>query len=155
MDDDTIIYKLAPTAEVDSDAWARRGEWMTFYKGTQTTNYIACHAKEALAGVAEASFAGRTDLMVLSFKAYHMQEEADLKIKIEAGEYQVTGGFIPYACLFCAPHLLTLDSDGKHVFPHLGPVSQGDAHVGVQDVDSDVSDDGMEAFDQHRFDEDD
>ena len=114
---------------------------------------------------AAAAYAGRDDVLLLSFIVESMVEEADLKIKYEAaasapggtGAFaNVYGGVIPYACLHAAPMLLKL-VDGKLVIPGIGSNDGGGADtIGASvDMDSDVEDDGMEPFDQHRFDEDD
>ena len=92
-----------------------------------------------------------------------METEADLKIKYEAaeppaaGEYpHAYGGPIPFACLTTAPVLLELGADGKHVIPELGALSSGAHEALEKDNESNSgTDDGMDRFDQHRFDEDD
>ena len=145
--DGQILYKLVPAADVPEDAWRTRLQWTTAFVGKQSTSFIHLLTGEQLAGAAAASFAGKTDVMLLSFAVERMVEEADLKVKMEAAEAasggsgafaHVYGGAIPYACLQFAPALLTI-ADGKHVFPP--PVGAAvapaaDSNVGAADGDT-------------------
>jgi len=159
-----VLYKLALAADVPDDAWKTRLNWTTAFVGDKSTKFISVYTADQLAGVAGA-FEGKSDVMVLSFCVETMEQEADMKIKFEAAEAEsggagafahCYGGPIPYACLYAAPALLPL-ADGKLVFPPLGPMGSGDGRAGYKEEDSEASgtDDGMEAFDQNRFDEDD
>lgn len=163
--DDQILYKLVPAADVPEDAWRTRLQWTTAFVGKQSTSFIHLLTGEQLAGAAAASFAGKTDVMLLSFAVERMVEEADLKVKMEAAEAasggsgafaHVYGGAIPYACLQFAPALLTI-ADGKHVFPNLesGVVGGVGGTYKEEEEDDSASEDGLEPFDQHRFDLDD
>lgn len=173
MSDTDILYKLVPSAEVPEDAWKTRNGWTTAYAGDQSKKFISLLTDDQVAGAAEASFAGRADVMLLSFVAEKMEQEADLKIKFEAAEAEsggsgkfahAYGGVIPFACLFAPPQLLEL-SDGKHIIPPLGPVAIAAAKAakdaaakeasGIEQDDEDWDNDTSEAFDQHRFDLDD
>ena len=163
MGEPEILYKLALAAEVPADAWKTRMGWTTAFVGTQTTKYITLHTVDQLAAAAEASFAGKADVMVLSFTVDSMRDDGDLKIKLEDGEYRAYGGVMPYACLYNAPVMLTLDG-GKHVFPPLGLAATAAAKAEADAAalksqeeasENSMSDDGLEPFDQHRFDLDD
>eukprot|EP00325_Prymnesiales_sp_UTEX-LB-985_P030448 CAMPEP_0174719046 /NCGR_PEP_ID=MMETSP1094-20130205/30726_1 /TAXON_ID=156173 /ORGANISM="Chrysochromulina brevifilum, Strain UTEX LB 985" /LENGTH=174 /DNA_ID=CAMNT_0015919301 /DNA_START=23 /DNA_END=547 /DNA_ORIENTATION=+ len=163
-DDAEHLYKLVLKADVPEDAWRTRLEWTQCFKGDTNKNFIPLLTGEQLASAAEASFAGRDDVMLLSFKVNSMEQEADLKIKYEAAESEaggsgpfphVYGGWIPYACLLGAPTVLEL-VDGKHVIPDLQLAITGT--VGVETIYADEDDydnDTSEAFDQHRYDCDD
>lgn len=161
---DEVLYKLVLAENVPEDCWRTRLDWTQCFKGDQSASFISLLKPEQLASAAEASFAGKTDVMLLSFAVERMVEEADLKVKFEAAESasggegpfaHVYGGFIPYACMESAPVLLTL-ADGKHVFPPLGvAVGMGNFSYKEEEEDNSGTDDGMEPFDQHRFDEDD
>ena len=160
----TTLYKLCAKAEISETAWRNRLGWTEAYAGTPGAKFIGLSTADQLAGVAETSFAGRDDVMLMSFNVESMIEEADLKIKYEAAEAaeggtgafpHAYGGVIPYACLQSQPTLLPL-SDGKHVFPPLGlTTAEVIANEKGEDSSEAATDDGMEPFDQHRFDEDD
>ena len=162
---DEVLYKLAPASEVPDDAWRTRLGWTSAFVGDPSKSFINLYTAEQLAG-ADAAFAGRADVMLLAFNVETMREEADLQVKFEAAEAaaggtgdfaHVHGGPIPYACLHATPALLALGDGGKHVFPPLGAAAAAGAggdHASDNESDS-ATDDGMEPFDQHRFDEDD
>lgn len=167
MPDTEVLYKLVPADAVPEDAWKTRNQWTGAYveKGKE---FISLLTAEQLAGAAEAYFAGRADIKLLAFVVEIMREEADLIIKFEAAESEkggsgefahAYGGPIPYACLQSAPATLEL-ADGKHVFPLTGSLAAAAGGVGPEktgndDDDATATDDGMEPFDQHRFDCDD
>ena len=164
MADAELLYKLTPADTVPEDAWKTRNQWTGAFveKGKA---FISLQTAEQLAGVAEASFAGRADVKLLIFVAEKLREEADIAIKFEAAESEkggsgefahAFGGPLPYACLKSEPVTLEL-ADGKHVFPLMGSLADdGVEKTGNEDAsDATASDDGMEAFDQHRFDCDD
>ena len=163
--DDPVLFKLALAADVPEDAWRTRLDWTTAFVGDQSASFIHLLTAEQLASTAAASFAGKTDVMLLSFSVERMVEEADLKVKFEAAEAasggagafaHIYGGAIPYACLQSAPVLLAV-ADGKHVIPNLESgvgVGVGGAYKEEEEEDS-ASEDGLEPFDQHRFDLDD
>jgi len=162
---DEILYKLAFSSSIPEDAWRTRLQWTSAFLGDQSTNFITLLTAAQLAGAAEAApFAGRDDVMLLSFKVESMREEADLQVKYEAAESEsggsgafvhVYGGGIPYACLHAAPATLEV-ADGKLVFPPMGSALGGSNEVENKGDESDTAtDDGLEPFDQHRFDEDD
>jgi len=157
MGDAEVLYKLASAADVPNDAWSNRLGWTQAYVGDgQESKFIRLFTAEQLAGVAEASFAGKSDVMLLSFTVETMLQEADLKVKFEGGDAQIHGGVIPYACLHAPPVLLELAEDGKHFFPLMGLGAKGLAGGDEgADEENSATDDGLEAFDQHRFDEDD
>lgn len=158
MGDPEVLYKLALAADVPENAWRTRLEWMTAFVGDKSTKFITLYSAEQLAAAAEASFAGRADVMLLSFSTEPMDKEADLKIKCEDGAFNVYGGAIPYACLHAAPVPLALGSDGKHTFPLLGEAAVAAALLLSEqqgEESEDGTDDGLEPFDQCRFDEDD
>ena len=163
---DEILYMLALAADVAEDAWRTRLGWTAAFVGAKSTKFINLFTDEQLASAAEASFAGKADLMLLSFNVESMREEADLKVKFEAAEstsggagafVHVYGGPIPYACLHAPPLLLTL-TDGKHVFPLMGAAA-AEAALLQQNVyesdDNPSDDDGLPQFDQHMYDLDD
>ena len=163
MGEPEILYKLALASEVPADAWKTRMGWTTAFVGTQSTKYITLCDIDKLAGEAAASFAGRADVMVLSFTVESMRDEGDLKIKLEEGEYRAYGGVIPFACLYSEPVQLTLDG-GKHIFPPLGLAATAAAKAEAEAAalksqeeasENSMSDDGLAPFDQHKFDEDD
>ena len=131
------LFRLALTDEVPEDAWRTRLQWTSAYKGVPGLDdtFIHLSTAEQVVDTAAAYFAGNTGLVLLRFSAESMQTEADLKIKWgpaapppgeakrSGGDFpHVYGGAIPYACLSAPPALLTLDADGKHAFPPLGPV---------------------------------
>ena len=154
--DHEILYKLAPAAEVPEDAWRTRLGWTTAFVG-DGSSCITLLTPEQVAGAAEGpAFAGKADIMLLSFTVETMIEEADLKVKFESGAANVYGGPIPYACLHAMPATLKL-ADGKLVVPPLGKAALAGVLGDQVDVEEDNSsdDDGLEPFDQHRFDEDD
>lgn len=165
--DEPVLYMLVPAAEIPEDAWRTRQGWTTAFVGKQSTKFISLLAPEQVAGAAERLFAGRDDIMLLSFVVETMREEADLQIKFEAAESEAGGagafphaygGPIPYACLYATPALLKL-ADGKHVLPPLGMVATA-AAAAAQEAsilidEEDYDNDNSEAFDQHRFDLDD
>mmetsp|Transcript_7661 Transcript_7661/g.12889 ORF Transcript_7661/g.12889 Transcript_7661/m.12889 type:complete len:180 (-) Transcript_7661:115-654(-) len=160
------LYKLCFAAEIPGDAWTRRGDWASFYKGTQTTPYISLQEGESLkAMAAEAPFAGKEDVMLLTFRVETMVEEACVDVKIEDGEpraYDRGGkpcGGIAFACLMKPPELLKL-TDGKHVLPLFGEEAAAAAAALLEAtaIDSDAhssDDDGLDRFDQHTYDLDD
>ena len=165
MSDPEVLYKLAFAASIPEDAWRTRLQWTACFVGDQSTNFVTLLAAPQLAGAAEAApFAGRDDVMLLSFKVESMREEADLQVKFESAESEsggsgpfahVYGGAIPYACMHAAPTKLAL-ADGKHVFPPMGAAVGGTAEEELKGEESDsATDDGLDPFDQHRFDEDD
>jgi len=161
---DEVLYKLVLSGDVPEDCWRTRLDWTQCFKGDQSATFISLLKPEQLASTVEASFAGKADVMLLSFAVDRMIEEADLQVKYEAAESapggegpfaHVYGGFIPYACMESAPVVLTL-ADGKHVIPPLGTaVGHGGFHYKEEEEEASGTDDGLEAFDQHRFDEDD
>ena len=169
MSTDPVLYKLVAAAEVPEDAWRSRLNFMGAYVGDKSKKFITLFTAEQLAGAVEAEFAGRDDAMLMSFNVETMVEEADLKIKFEAAETESggTGAFahaygmpliIPYACLTGPPSLLKLGEDGKHVFPPIGSAlgAGGAGGMDGEGIESDPgTDDGLEPFNQHRFDEDD
>jgi uncharacterized protein (DUF952 family) len=138
---DDELYRLALAAEVPDDAWKRRLEWTTAYKGVPGLDdgFIHLSTAEQVVGTAELYFKGKADLMLLSFSTEAMVEEADLKIRWEdaqpppdgvarAGAFpHAYGGAIPYACLSAVPTLLPIGPDGKHVFPPLGQAAAATA----------------------------
>lgn len=131
------LYRLALAAEVPEDAWRTRLGWTTAFVGVPglDASFVHLSTAEQVAGTAAAYFAGKTDVLLLSFSAESMREEADLDIRWEAaapmpgesardGEFpHVYGGAIPFACLAAQPALLALGPDGKHVLPPLGSVA--------------------------------
>lgn len=162
-----VLYKLALAAEVSEHAWKTRFDWTGAFVGDKSTKFINLLTAEEVAGAAEASFAGKADVMLLSFTVETMVQEADLKVKFEATQSEsggagafahAYGGAIPWACLHAPPALLAL-TGGKLVVPLLGAAAAVAEAAALAEavIDSDASDDGdgMEAFDQSRFDEDD
>ena len=164
--DNAQLYRLARAAEVPDDAWSGRLTWTQCYRGTKGLDdkFIHLSTAQQVGGTAEAFFAGAADLLLLSFSAERLIEEADLKIKYEAvegaeGLYpHAYGGWLPYACLTAPPAKLELGEDGKHVLPPLGPRLA----AGVEKADGDImsdkhssDDDGLEPFNQHMYDLDD
>eukprot|EP00966_Prymnesium_polylepis_P211292 4892773-Prymnesium_polylepis.1 len=167
MAEPEVLYRLALKADIPEDAWRTRLQWTGAFVGDQTTNkFISLLTAGQLASAALTMFEGKTDVMLLSFTVESMREEADLKVKFEAAEAEsggtgafahVYGGVIPYACLYSAPALLALE-DGKHVFPLTGAaaVAAGMLVSEKEAYESDAgTDDGLEPFNQHKFDEDD
>ena len=154
--DPEVLYALAPAADVPDDAWKTRLAWTGALVSKDGKGYIELHTEEQLASAAEASFAGRADVNLLSFSVDGMREEADLPLKPEAGAYRVHGEPIPFACLRSPPVTLEL-IDGKHVFPLLGAAAIEAANAQYKDgYESDAAtDDGLEPFNQLRFDLDD
>ena len=167
MADTELLYKLTPADTVREDAWKTRNQWEGAYVETGK-EFISLQTAAQLAGVAEVSFAGRADIKVLVFAVEKMREEADLIIKFEAAESEkggsgefahAYGGPIPYACLRREPFTLGL-AGGKHVLTldkltgSLAVAAGGEApdKTTYLDDDASASDDGGEAFDQHRFD---
>ena len=154
--DPEALYALAPAADVSDDAWKKRNTWTDCYAG-KGGSIDLCTA-EQLASAAEASFAGRSDVLLLAFSVERMREEADMQFKLVDGAAHI-GEPIPYACLQSAPARLAL-AEGKHVFPLLGSLEEIAAAKKQAAYDegyeSDAaSSDGLPAFDQHRFDLDD
>ena len=135
------LYRLALKAEIPEDAWKTRLSWTTAYTGVPGLDdkFFHLSTAEQVVGTAAAYFGGKTDVMLLRFTVEIMKEEADLEIRWEAaepvpgeksrdGEFpHAYGGPIPFACLAAPPVLLTLDADGKHVFPLLGQAAVDDA----------------------------
>jgi len=162
-----VLYKLVPAAEVPEDAWRTRLSWTTCFglREMKANKFIHLLTADQLVSEVEGKHASKADIMLLSFTVQTMRDEADLKVKFEAAESapggdgkfaHIYGGAIPYACLYSAPTLLTL-ADGKHVFPPVGLAQFGVAGEGQEEIEEANSsdDDGLEPFDQSRFDEDD
>lgn len=166
MPESEILYKLVPAADVPEDAWRTKMSWTGAYVDPQAKKFISLLTADQLASAAEASFAGRTDVMMLSFTVEMMREEADFKVMFEAAESESGGTglfahvyseYIPYACLYAPPALLKLE-DGKHVLPLKGAAAAmaGLLQSEEEAYESDAAtDDGLEPFDQHKFDLDD
>eukprot|EP00320_Phaeocystis_rex_P019901 CAMPEP_0119056234 /NCGR_PEP_ID=MMETSP1178-20130426/929_1 /TAXON_ID=33656 /ORGANISM="unid sp, Strain CCMP2000" /LENGTH=157 /DNA_ID=CAMNT_0007036939 /DNA_START=75 /DNA_END=548 /DNA_ORIENTATION=+ len=156
--DSPVLYKLAFSADVPGDAWRTRLSWTSAFQGDKARSFISLFTADQLASEVEA-FAGREDVMLLSFTVESMREEADLEIKFEGAHVRCYGGYIPYACLHAPPALLALDDSGKHVFPLLGAaLAAADAAAREEERanDSDAAtDDGLPPFNQSMFDEDD
>ena len=163
-----MLYKLALSAEIPDDAWRTRLGWTSAFQGDKTRSFINLFTAEQLASAVESSFAGKVDVMLLGFTVESMREEADLEIKFEAAESasggtgahaHCFGAYIPYACLHAPPALLQLNENGQHIFPLLGAAlaaANAAAREEERANDSDeATDDGLPAFNQSTFDEDD
>jgi len=166
--DSTILYTFASSQSVPDDAWRTRLGWTSAFKGDQERSFINLYTVNQMAGAVEASFAGKQDVVLLSFNEDSMREEADLEIKFEAAESasggagahaHCYGGYIPYACLEAPPALLELNDNGQHIFPLLGAALAEANKLAREEEranDSDeATDDGLPAFNQAMFDEDD
>ena len=163
-----VLYKLALSADVAGDAWQTRLGWTSAFQGDKASSFINLFTADQLAGAAETSFAGKSDVMLLSFTVESMREEADLEVKFEAAESasggagvhaHCYGAYIPYACLHAKPALLQMNDNGQHIFPLLGAALAA-ANAATREEeranDSDAAtDDGLPAFNQSTFDEDD
>ena len=98
-----VLYKLANASEVPDDAWKTRGQWMQAF-GDMSAKCIQLYTHDNLAAAAAAeAFAGKADVMLLSFTTETMEQEADLQIKEEDGAINAYGGVIPFACLYAPP----------------------------------------------------
>lgn len=151
------MYKLVAAADVPEDAWATRNSWTTFYAKMDTSKYFKLQLGEQLEGLAASEFAGNAAVKLLTLNVEKMCEEADIKVVIEDGEPRAYGDFIPYACMTAPPQLLEL-KDGKHVLPLFGEALAAQIAMQESAIDSDPNtsdDDGLDPFDQHRFDCDD
>ena len=107
--------------------------------------------------------------MLLCFSIESMRDEADLKVKFEAGEGEagvsgehahVYGGAIPYACLHEMPlkfnndkHALLAIEDGK-LSTKIAAAGL-ETEVAEEDDWSASENDDLERFDQHTYDLDD
>ena len=150
-----VLYRLCLASEVPDDAWKTRLQWMTCFTGVKADDkFMHLSTAEQVVEQVESYFAGKDDVMLLSFSSEVMREEADLKIKWEeaaptggaepsTGAFpHVYGGPIPWACLTSPPALLALGADGKHVLPMLGPaVAAGLAGPSALEEDHYVSSD--------------
>ena len=133
MADDSTLYRLALKSEIPDDAWRTRLQWVTAYAGISGLDDGFVHMSataEQVAETAQASFAGKDNVMLLQFSSTSMREEADLDIRMEDGFPHVYGGPVPFACLVSPPELLALGPDGKHVLTQLGLGSNGETNVG-------------------------
>jgi uncharacterized protein (DUF952 family) len=154
-----ILYQLVDKQDVAENAWNGRLSWTSAFTKLDDPKYFILQTGEQLAGKAASSFAGKEDLMLLTWKVESMCEEADIKVKFEDdGEPRAYGDFIPYACLSAPPALLAL-KDGKHVLPLFGAEAAAAAALLEESaIHSDANtsdDDGLDAFDQHTYDLDD
>jgi len=114
------LYKLVSMGDVPDEAWANRSGWATAFSKLDDPKYFKLQFGEQLAGIAaEPPFAGRDDLMLLTWNVESMCEEADIKVVVEEGEPRAYVDFIPYACMSAPPKVLAL-KDGKHVLPLFG-----------------------------------
>ena len=160
MSTNELVFKLVPAADIPEDAWRTRQQWTTAFEKFDDPKFIKLLTAEEVAGAAEKSFAGRADVMLLSFVVELMEQEADLKIKFEADGVKAFGGVIPYACLHSAPAVLKVE-DGKHVLPPLGLAAIAAAEKEASGIEHEEDDwEGEDSghgehFDQHTFDLDD
>jgi len=166
--DSQVLYTFCLSAEIPEDAWRTRLGWTSAFKGDGARKFINLYTVDQMAGAVESLFAGKQDVMLLSFIVESMQEEADLEIKFEAAESasggagvhaHCYGGYIPYACMQAPPALLEVNDNGQHIFPLLG-AALAEANKAAREEeranDSDeATDDGLPAFNQSMFDEDD
>ena len=166
--DSAVLYTFALSADVPDDTWRTRLGWTTAFQGDKARGFINLYTIDQMAAAVESSFAGKQDVMLLSFIVESMREEADLEIKYEAAESasggagahaHCYGGYIPYACLQAPPALLEVNDNGQHIFPLLGAALAEATRVAREEEqanDSDeATDDGLPAFNQSMFDEDD
>ena len=154
------LYKIVAAADVPEDAWARRNDWMGAFTKLDDPKYFSLNTGEQLRGKVDAeSYAGKTDLVLLTFNVEKMVEEADMKVNFVDGEPRAFGDFIPFACLCAPPMALELKEDGKHKLPLFGAEAEAAAALAAaNEVYSDAAtsdDDGLAAFDQHTYDLDD
>ena len=85
-----------------------------------------CATREGNAGGGGSARRTRGVLWVEQGCGRHMGVESGASNR--HGEFpHAYGGPIPFACLAAPPVLLTLDADGKHVFPLLGQAAVDDA----------------------------
>lgn len=167
---DKTLFKLVPASSIPENAFKNRNDWTQFISSDSGCNFIALLTAEQVPAAAAASFAGRDDILLLSYDVEKMIEEADIKIKHEAAETEsggsgpwvhAYGGAIPFACLTGAPAKISLSEDGKHVLPPLTveDIAAAEAEkLGHGEIDSDAhssDDDGLAQFDQHTYDLDD
>ena len=166
--DSDVLYTFALCAEIPEDAWRTRLGWTTAFQGDKARSFINLYTADQMADACQSLFAGKQDVMLLQFIVDSMREEADLEIKFEAAEFEAGGvgahahcygGYIPYACLQAPPALLQLNDDGRHIFPLMGATLAEANRLAREEEranDSDeATDDGLPAFNQHTFDEDD
>ena len=156
-DEHPTLYKLVSKEDIPDDAWANRNGWETSFTKMDGAKYFTLAMGAQLAGVAASKFAGKEDLMLLTFGVEKMVEEADIPVKIEDGEPRAYGDFIPFACMSAPPMALAL-KDGKHVLPLFGAEAAAAAALEESALLSDPNtsdDDGLEPFDQHMYDLDD
>ena len=159
-DEHPTLYKLVEAADIPDDAWASRNGWTTAYDKADGKNYFSLVSGESLREIADTKYAGKKDLMLLTFNIEKMCEEADMKVKAEEGEFRAYGDFIPYACMSAPPSLLAFKEDGKHLLPLFGAeaaaaAAAAMAESGLISEPNTSDDDGLEQFDQHTYDLDD
>ena len=151
-DEHPTLYKLVEAADIPDDAWASRNGWTTAYD-KDGKNYFSLVSGESLREIADTKYAGKKDLMLLTFNIEKMCEEADMKVKAEEGEFRA--GWRLYSLrMHVGAAIVAGIQGGRQAPPPLFgaeavAAAAAMAESGLISEPNTSDDDGLAQFDQH------